>query len=497
MYTTKPTILTQQKGVEMLDWKPDRTKVKSLHLQIKDYIKDLIRCGRLQVGDKLPAQTQMSKSFEVNRSTIVLALDELKADGLIDGKTKGGTRVIGNTWSLFLDKPQINWQAYSESGSYQSSIDVAKIIFENEYSENFIRLGAGELSEHIISPDMVQELTQTMASKITRLGYCHPQGFYDLRMEIIKYYKRFNITIAPREILIVNGISQAYHLLALGMLNKGDTALIEKQSYIGSLKTLQSTGIKVYGVQMDDLGIMPSKLRRAKQKTGASILFTNPFFQNPTGTLMSPMRASKLIEACVEEQLPVVEDDTYRELYFGDECPKPLLCYDETRICMLLGSLSKTMFPGLRLGWIVANASIIDRLVDIKAQTDISSSIYDQTAALELFKTGLIDKYLNIVRTRLNKNCDYTVELLDKYFKDIATWKTPKGGYYIWLKITKNISLKKVFMECYKRKVLIAPGFLYHHASTREIRLSYAYPNKEELKKGLIILSEVINEIKE
>lgn len=479
----------------MLNWKPNKSKSTPLYIQIKEYIIQLIKDDVLRSGDKLPTQNAMAKAYDVNRSTIVLALDDLKADGFIDSKTKGGTIVLNNTWALMLDKPQFDWQNYSHAGTYQSSLEVAKLIFENEFSDDYVRIGAGELSEHIVDKSIVDELTQAMSKKINRLSYCHPQGLEELRYEIIKYYKRFNITISPQEIMIVNGISQSYHLIALGILNKNATALAEKTSYITSLKTLQSSGINVYGVPMDKLGIIPNKLRSAKIKSKASILFANPFFQNPTGTLMSPARAKQLVEVCSEEHLPIVEDDTYRELYFGKDCPNPLLCYDDSKLVMHLGSLSKTLFPGLRLGWIIANPSIIKRLTDIKAQTDISSSIYDQTAALELFRTGLFDKYLNIVRQKLYENCMFTHDLLERYFRDIAEWDTPTGGYYYWITIKKEISIKKVFHECFKRKVLITPGFLYHYTATKQIRISFSYASKSELEYGLKTLSDVIKEM--
>jgi GntR family transcriptional regulator of abcA and norABC len=475
-----------------IKWKPDRELDSTLQTQIKEYIKRQISSGSWELGTKIPTQRQMANDFGVNRSTVVSVIDDLISEGILESRTKGGTVIVNNTWSLFNEKKLLYWTDYTNYGSYKPNDNISKEINSNEMNPDIIRLGSGSLSRDIIDEPMIKRLSRALINNVDYLGYEDPKGVYELRVEICKYLKESGISVMPNQVLIVSGAIQALYLISVGILKRNSTILTEMPSYIYSVNVFQSAGMNLYGLPMDDEGIIISNIKKSKTKTRASILYTNPKFHNPTGINMTDKRAKELLSICNAERLPIIEDDTYRELFFEIGKQKPLKSFDTNGLVLHLGSLSKIMFPGLRLGWIVGQESIIDRMADIKSQVDLGASTYSQYAAIELFKTGIFDEYVSLVRSKLQKRRDVALDLLNNYFYNIAEWKIPDGGFYIWLKLNKKAPLKKIFNACLSKGVLIHPGIIYHHSADRYIRISYASATESELFEGIKILSGVI-----
>ena len=173
----------------------------------------------------------------------------------------------------------------------------------------------------------------------------------------------------------------------------------------------------------------------------------------------------------------------------------PIKSFDQSGNVLYLGSLSKSLAPGMRIGWIVGSESVIERLGDIKMQTDYGASSVSQWMMTYLLSSGLYDKHLKEIRRALKLRCDHVLKCLKAHFSDIASWNQPSGGFYIWLKLNRVISTEKLFNSLLEQKVLINPGYIYTHKKSSYIRLSYSYASMKDMEKGLIILSEVIRSI--
>jgi len=476
-------------------WKPDKNSPIPLYEQIKKYIKEKISEGYWPIGSKLPTQRQFAKSFDVNRSTIVTAIEELVSEGLLECKTKGGTIVKNNTWTLLSKTPPPDWMSYAKAGTYHPNFNTVKQINTYEYSPEITRLGTAELSPDFFPKPMIDKFSKSFLRNIQTLGYEEPKGSYALRKELSIYLKKIGVNASPEQILIVSGALQALHLISIGILYRGSTILTESPSYIYSINVFQSASMQLYGIPMDENGIQASKIIKAKRQTNAAILYTIPYFHNPTGISMSAERKKDLLSICEEERLPIIEDDTYRELYIDIEAPRPIKSLDKNDHVLLVGSMSKILFPGLRIGWVVGQESVIDRLADIKMQTDYGTSSLSQTAAVELFSSGLFFEYLKDIRKELKIRRDIALSSLNKHFFDIATWTIPHGGFYIWLSLKNPISMQKLFDYCLSKNILINPGNIYHHSSNRHIRISYSYASYEQLEISLKILSDIIRKM--
>ncbi|HDX9636644.1 PLP-dependent aminotransferase family protein [Bacillus cereus group sp. MYBK108-2] len=464
--------------------------------QIIDYMKEKIENGEWPIGSKIPSQRQLAKLFHVNRSTVINALDELMADGLIQGQIGAGTIVTNNTWSLLATNPPPDWSEYVKAGIHKPSKLMVREINEAEANKTLIHLSKGELAPHLFPLETMQSIIKNVSEELDYFGYEEQKGFYPLREAISKYVKSFGIHASPGSILIVSGALQALQLISIGLLHRKSTVLLEQPSYLYSLHVFQSANINLSGISMDHHGILPNDLlKRIKYSQKNNILYSIPCFQNPTGILMSKERRKEILKICEKEQLPIIEDDIYRELWLDESPPAPLKSMDKHGHVLYIGSLSKTLSPGLRIGWIIGPEPVIDRLSDIKMQTDYGSSSLSQRVAAEWINEGFYEEHVANVRMHLKERRQIMIRALNKYCADIASWDIPIGGFFIWLKVVHNIPMKKLFSEALSKGILLNPGRIYEEESDQYIRLSYGYASPEQMTNGIKLLSELIRKL--
>lgn len=464
--------------------------------QIIDCMKEKIENGEWPIGSKIPSQRQLAKLFHVNRSTVITALEELMADGLIQGQIGAGTIVMNNTWSLLATNPPPNWSEYVKAGIHKPSKVMVREINEAESNKTLIHLSKGELAPHLFPLETMQSIMKNVSEELDYFGYEEQKGFFPLREAISNYVKSFGIHVSPNSILIVSGALQALQLISIGLLHRKSTVLLEQPSYLYSLHVFQLANIHLSGIAMDHYGILPSDLlTRIKYSQKKNILYSIPCFQNPTGILMSEKRRKEILKICEKEQLPIIEDDIYRELWIDEPPPAPLKSIDKHGHVLYVGSLSKTLTPGLRIGWIIGPEPVIDRLSDIKMQTDYGSSSLSQRVAAEWIHKGFYEDHVANVRIQLKERRQIMIQALNKYCADVASWDSPSGGFFIWLKVVPNIPMKKLFSEALSKGILLNPGRIYEEESDQCIRLSYGYASPEQIITGIKLLSGLIHKL--
>ncbi|MEH7097988.1 PLP-dependent aminotransferase family protein [Neobacillus vireti] len=477
------------------DWKPNKSSPIPLHKQITDFMKEKISNGEWTIGYKLPPQRTLAKILEVNRSTIVTAYDELIAEGLIEGKSGSGTRVVNNTWNLLATAPPPDWNSYVTRGSHKPNLPTIQEINQAEFTPNIIRLGTGELSPNLLPHLSMKKIFHHLSNRDISYGYEEPKGLLPLREQIATYLKTIGISASPSSILIVSGALQALQLISVGLLHRGSTVLTEKPSYLHSLNVFQSAGMRLMGIPMDTEGIQSKLISTYKKQQNAALLYTIPTFHNPTGTLMTLERRKQLLKTCQQEQLPLIEDDVYRELWLEENPPKPMKAFDKHGLVLYLGSLSKSLSPGLRIGWIVGPEPVVEHLADIKMQTDYASSSLSQWAAAEWFSSGLYHEHLHEIRKQLKIRRDFTLDILNMYFSDLAVWEKPAGGFYIWLRLLPSLSMRKLFEMALAEGILLNPGNVYDHQAEQYLRISYSFAPLPRIEDGLKRLLKIIKTI--
>lgn len=471
-----------------LKWKPNRHSHLTIQEQIIDWMKSKIECGEWTVGTKIPTQRELAIQFQVNRSTVQLALDELKADGLIESKVGSGIYVANNSWNVLLNGSPPNWQQHIDASIHKPNYHTIQLINEYEQFHHVIRLGTGEIAPELLPTKLLEQSLKEIVLDARSIGYSSPLGNEKLRVHLCEYLKKRGIQTSSENILIVSGALQALQLIAVGLLEEGSVIFHEQPSYLNSVHPFQSAGMRMISVSKNDL--LKNQLITFKRKR-QSLFYTVPTLHNPTGYNWSLKEKEDLFHVCKELQIPIIEDDVYHELLFDTTSPA-IKSFDQSGQVLYIGSVSKTLSPGLRIGWVVGPSSVIARLADIKMQTDYGSSAISQEIVSHWLSTGLYDHHLVELRQQLKLRASFVEHILTEQFKDIATWKKPEGGFYIWLKFHKPIVNKALFLRLLKENVLINPGYIYDSNDSHHIRLSYAYASFEQLKVGLNTLFEMI-----
>ncbi|MEH7885418.1 PLP-dependent aminotransferase family protein [Bacillus sp. JJ1609] len=460
---------------------------------IINYIKDQITNGTWPIGSRLPSQRELAKRFGVNRSTVVTALDELTAEGLVEGKLGVGTVVVNNTWTLMRSNAPVNWNEQVQLGTHQASLATVQAINLAESDENMIQLSKGELSKDLFPLEEMKEVISKVGRELMPFGYEDPKGNPALREAISNYLKPKGIEAPPSSILVVSGALQALHLISIGLLQRESTVFLENPSYIYSLSTFQSAGMKLQGIPMDQEGVLPH-LIEATRDHRKSVLYCHPTFHNPTGALMGETRRKELLQMAERAQLPIIEDDVYGDLWLDSPPPPPIKSYDKHGNVLYLGSLSKSLNPGLRIGWIAGPQGVIDRLADLKMQTDYGSSSLSQRVAAEWLSSGKYEQHLLIVRKQLRERRDEVLTALETHLGRYAEWEAPKGGFFIWVKMNPEIPLTDLYRKAFANGVLINPGRIYAAQKLLHFRLSFANAPVADIVKGIAILESIIKD---
>ncbi len=249
---------------------PEEKKMKKLpkYIQIIQFIKEKIGNGEWPIGSKIPSQRTLAKHFEVNRSTVITALEELMADGLIEGRMGKGTVVTNNTWTLLAKNSAPDWDQYVTSGIQQPSQKIVQEINKSESNSDLIQLSKGELSHEIFPLAAMKKMMGKVSQNIEAFGYEEPKGYLPLREALSGYLRTIGIQASPSSILIVSGALQALQLISMGLLQRGSTVYLDQPSYLYSLHVFQSAGMKLTGVPMDNDGLLPEHIHVARGSGG-------------------------------------------------------------------------------------------------------------------------------------------------------------------------------------------------------------------------------------
>lgn len=477
-----------------IKWHPQKNSKLPLYQQIINFICDKITCGEWTVGTRLPTQRQMAESFNVNRSTIVTAMEELASYGIITGSRRSGTEIISNTWSLILSK-SLDWGKYVDSGTFKANKRIIQMINRLEFEPGMSRLSTGEVDPRLFPSEMWNKILLKLSKKNITFNYLEAAGLLSLRCSIARHLQKQGIIVSPANILITSGSLQALQLISVCLLKSSSIVYAEAPSYLQSLQVFQSSGIALKGISMDKNGIefwkLPALSKNINQEN-ISFLYTIPTNHNPTGITMSAKRRRDLIDFCANSQLPIIEDAAYQELYLDGQVPQPLKALDKNGIVIYIGTASKTLAPGLRIGWLIAPEPVIQRLSDVKMQMDYGTSSISQFIFAEFLDSGLYDEHLAELKKHLIMRRNNALSVLQKYFHDIAFWNVPSGGFYIWLTFRKKLPWEKLFLTAVQEKILLNPGNIYDFCSNNSLRISYSYLNCAEFEHAAEKLSHII-----
>lgn len=330
------------------------------------------------------------------------------------------------------------------------------------------------------------------------LQYGPTEGHTPLREWVAQDLSTEDVNIDVNEVLIVSGSQQALDMLGKLFIDVGSKVLVESPTYLGALQSFSVFEPEYVAMDTDDGGLIPAEVSTAKA-AGARFLYALPNFQNPTGRTMSEARRQELVERCATAGIPIIEDDPYGELRYKGT-PQPSLLHLGRKAgatVVRLGSFSKVLAPGLRLGYIVAPAAIIDKLVQIKQATDLHSPSVTQMAVYEAVKGGFLQQHLPTVRDLYKQQCQYMLDAMAQHFPDNVKWTRPEGGMFLWVTLPEHMDSQELLHKAIERNVAFVPGEPFYAAGEPKrntFRLSFVTVSEDRIREGIAILGQLIRE---
>ena len=517
-----------------LDRGPD---APPLYVQIRERLALLIRRGDLIAGVRLPPERQLADELRVNRTTVVRAYSDLVAAGLVHAHVGRGTIVQGSgdtglretiapaamnssalpaafPWAAYLGAAGVGAPAeMSMTGALPSSplmgrpeisqgdtllADVVALCARSDV----ISLAAGTPDPSLYPVEVFCALLsrQLRADGGRLLQHCPIEGLDMLRASLALWLNRRwqalrqasrvsagqATRLEPEHLMVLSGSQQGLWLVARSLLAPGETVLVETPTYLGALRVFAAAGLRVVSVQSDREGLAPEALRIALERYRPRLIYCLPTFQNPSGTTMSLHRRKTVLELAQRYQTPILEDDPYGELFYGAEPPPPLAALDQSGGVLYLGTCSKMLFPGVRLGWIAAPRPVIAQLGMLRQYIDLHANTPAQAVLDGFLREGLLDAHLARVRERYREKRDLLESVLETASRGLMHWRTPDGGYYLWCGLEGGLRARDLQEEAARLGVAFVPGDAFYAGAGGEghLRLNFTGPDTASLEEG-------------
>jgi 2-aminoadipate transaminase len=385
----------------------------------------------------------------------------------------------------------MNWRFSDRAEQLQSSAirEILKITMRPE-----ITSFAGGLPSPLSFPvERMQAAYEAVLSREgkTALQYGPSDGYAPLRAWVADSLSTDGVRILPEQVLMLSGSQQGLDLLGKVLINEGDRVLVETPSYLGALQAFSVYRPQFVSVATDDDGLIPADLADVGQ--GSRLLYSLPNFQNPTGRSMTLARRIALVETCARLGVPLIEDDPYGALSYNGE-PLPKLLTMNPGGVIYMGSFSKVLTPGIRLGYVVAPLPLIRKLEQAKQATDLHTAQITQMVVHEVVKDGFLNDHIPTIRKLYASQCQVMLDALAEFFPAGATWTRPQGGMFIWVNLPAHIDSMQLLEEAVAHNVAFVPGapFYANNPASNTLRLSFVTVPPEKIREGVATLGRLI-----
>jgi 2-aminoadipate transaminase len=323
--------------------------------------------------------------------------------------------------------------------------------------------------------------------------YGDTDGYPPLRARISQRMAQRGVDVEPDRVMITNGAQQGLDLLSRVLLDPGDTVIVEAPTYFGGLQVFDMYQARYESVEMDAGGMIPESLEAALDRAERpKFIYTIPTYQNPTGATIAPERRSKLIELANRYNVPIVEDDPYGELWFGDEGAPPLRADNDDVI--YLGTFSKTIAPAIRMGWMCPPPELQQTLQHAKEASDISSDRIVQRMVVQATDAGWLDIHLNEARKDYAARAKALEAAMKEHMPEGTTWSTPEGGFFFWVTLPDESDSYELMFEAAKDGVVYLPGTLFYADGRKSssLRLGFTTLPMKRYEEGIARLGKAL-----
>ena len=486
----------------MLDvaFHPDRIAPEPIYVQLADYLRGLISTGRLSPGEKIPATREIADALRISRNTAAQAYQLLIDDGALLAHVGQGTFVSSRGAARSpraIESPDMP-RAFSWESLYSRSAreGLSRMFVPEDESKIEFDFRCGRVDTEALP---VSELRRAYSSVITQslpslANLKHPLGVVQLREQIARSLLSRGIECEADDVLVTTGAQQALDLVARVLVDPGDCVAVESPGYAIAALAFRSAGAQVIEIAVDDEGLRTDRLARALRSHRLKLIYTTPAAQLPTGVVLSDTRRRALLELADETQTPILEDDYDSEFRYGAAAVPALKTWDRAGQVIYVGTFSKAIFPGLRLGYVVAAHPLRDRLAIAQFKSTLSADVLSQAAVAHMLESGAFERHIRRLRRNYTKKRQAMLDALTRAMPEDTRWSEPRGGLQVWLTLPADVSGEALHRAAIDRGVVYHLGKTCYQASggQNQLALSFANQSPERIAEGVERLGEAI-----
>ncbi|HEV2029641.1 MAG TPA: PLP-dependent aminotransferase family protein [Candidatus Dormibacteraeota bacterium] len=480
-----------------------------LYQQIRESIRDAILSG--QIAGRLPPTREMAAALGVNRATVARAYQELEADGLVESSGARGTVVVAAEPATSGGPGPYGPGAPSWVSALPPVVDsglradptLIRDITNNSRRPEFISFAeAAPGPELIPAKRIAQAISEGLARSGPRvLGYAPVEGLEILREALTQTLAK-PLLRAGESVMVVSGATQGLALAARALIERGDEVAVEAPTYFGILQTFGLAGARLIGIPADRHGMRIDQLESLLSQRRVRLIIVQSRFQNPTGALMSPERRAHLMLVARRHAVPVLEDDIYGALDLDGGAPPPLKQDDQTGSVVYVSSFSKSISPGIRVGWVVGPQPVINRMVVAKQFSDLSTNTIGQMVVADLLATGDYASHIHWLAGEYRTRRTTLLAALSALAGRVDVTFVPGGGSHLWCRLGPGLESRSVAAAAIRRKVALTPGEAFYPPTTLRgetgqdrVRLSFTAVPPERMEEGIHRLAEAIESL--
>jgi DNA-binding transcriptional MocR family regulator len=456
------------------------------------FITALVDTGTLPPGSRAPSLRQICEQRQISLSTALQAYRLLEDRGVLEARPKSGY-YVATGGNVVLGTPAI-----SKPPGKAITVAVSGIVLkllEHAADPKFVPLGCAIPSAGLLAAGRLDRFLARAArvKGIDHNIYTVPNGDLRLRHEIARRALGWGQVLAPEDIVITCGCTEALALALKAVARPGDTIAIESPTYFGVLRALELLDLKALELPTDatsgiDLCALEGALKRRRIK---ACLFSSSF-NNPLGCSMSDEKKIAVLDLLAKHKVPLIEDDVYGDIFFGAARPKPFMAFDRPGDVLYCGSFSKTIAPGYRIGWLATRRDM-QRVLESKLALTLCGAALPQAAFAEFLSSGGYDNHLRRIRRVFADSINQMIRTIDRAFPKGTKVSRPAGGFVLWLELPKPLKSRALFDEALEHGICFVPGDVFSAGSRHGncLRLSGGYGWDSRIETGVKTLGEL------
>lgn len=472
---------------------PAGSTTAPMYEQIADQIANQIKSQVLAAGTKLPPERQLAERCGVSRTTAINAYRRLEEMGLVRTRVGSGTYVAEGAGEATAQP--MPWHQLLVP-AWQSPVSgIIRDLVAMDMPADSVSMATGMPDPKLYPWAVFQAFLAEGSLAMTDLGHIATEGYGPLREALAARHTAAGLAAAAENISVMAGSQQGLYLLAKVFLNPGDYVVVESPTYIGALQIFQAAGARLLTLPASgplQLDLLEDYLIRYRPK----LLYALPTFQNPSGRVMPAAERQALLAVAARHRLAVIEDDPYGDLYYDQAPPPPLKALDKHGGVIYLRTFSKSVFPGLRVGWVVAPEPVVNRLSLEKQYVDLHANNLAQWLLYRFLSSGRFDEHLARVRHEYRLRRDAAAQALRRYAGARLGYEVPSGGFYFWCRLTGNrVTTRSLLTEAGRLGVSVVPGDAFYagQEGEKEFRLCFTTNDAAMLQEGVKRLVRAID----